>query len=105
MALNAGFESLVEQAAIKWFKDLGYDYIHGSKISAEDRKDTTEVVLNKVLMDSLKKINPNVKGECIQEAYEALKTFNGKGGILTSSISGRWIALIILGSIPKIITP
>ena len=31
--------------------------------------------------------------------------FNGKGRILTSSISGRWIALIILGSIPKIIIP
>jgi len=76
VAINSQFESLVEQAAIKWFKDLGYDYMNGSKISAEDRKDTTEVVLNKVLMDSLNKINPSVKGECIQEAYEALKTFN-----------------------------
>ena len=31
--------------------------------------------------------------------------FNWKGEILSASISGRWIALIILGSIPKIITP
>lgn len=76
MALNAGFESLVEQAAIKWFKDLGYDYIHGSKISIEDRKDTTEVVLNKVLMDSLKRINSKVKKECIEDAFRILKTFN-----------------------------
>lgn len=33
------------------------------------------------------------------------RTFNEKGGILPYSVSGRWIALIILGSIPKIIIP
>lgn len=76
MALNSKFESLVEQAAIKWFKDLGYDYIHGSEISIDDRKDTTEVVLNKVLMDSLKIINPNVKKQCIEDAFNILKDVN-----------------------------
>jgi hypothetical protein len=30
--------------------------------------------------------------------------FNKKGVILLSSISGRWIVLVILGSMPKIIT-
>ena len=68
MAINSQFESLVEQAAIKWFKDLGYEYSHGSQISNEDRKDTTEVVLNKVLLDSLKRINSKVKQSCIEEA-------------------------------------
>lgn len=76
MAINSQFESLVEQAAIKWFKDLGYEYSHGSQISNEDRKDTTEVVLNKVLLDSLKRINSKVKQSCIEEAYRSLKTFN-----------------------------
>lgn len=76
MAINSQFESLVEQAAIKWFKDLGYEYLHGSQISSDDRQDTTEVVLNKVLMDSLKNINPEVKESCIEEAYRTLKTFN-----------------------------
>jgi type I restriction enzyme R subunit len=35
MAINSQFESLVEQAAIKWFKDLGYEYLHGSQISSD----------------------------------------------------------------------
>ncbi|NFO15531.1 type I restriction endonuclease subunit R [Clostridium botulinum] len=76
MDINSQFESLVEQAAIKWFKDLGYEYSHGSQISRDDRKDTTEVVLNKVLMDSLKKINSEVRESCIEDAYRILKTFN-----------------------------
>ncbi|HBJ1649205.1 type I restriction endonuclease subunit R [Clostridium botulinum] len=76
MDINSQFESLVEQAAIKWFKDLGYEYSHGSQISRDDRKDTTEVVLNKVLMNSLKKINSEVRESCIEDAYRILKTFN-----------------------------
>ncbi|MBN1078300.1 type I restriction endonuclease subunit R [Clostridium botulinum] len=76
MDINSQFESLVEQAAIKWFKDLGYEYSHGSQISRDDRKDTTEVVLNKVLMDSLKNINSEVRESCIEDAYRILKTFN-----------------------------
>ena len=76
MDINSQFESLVEQAAIKWFKDLGYEYSHGSQISSDDRKDTTEVVLNKVLMDSLKNINSEVRESCIEDAYRILKTFN-----------------------------
>ena len=47
MALNSQFETLVEQAAIKRFKDLGYEYLHGSQVSSDDRNDTTEVVLVK----------------------------------------------------------
>lgn len=75
MSINTRFESIVEQASIKWFKDLGYTYLHGSEISIEDRKDNTEVILNKILMDNLRRLNPKVSEECIEDAFRELKTF------------------------------
>ena len=54
MNLNQNFESVVEQAAIKWFKDIGYEYLHGNEIPVEDRKDYREVILKNRLYKALK---------------------------------------------------
>ena len=42
---------LVEQPAINWLKELGYSYIHGSKLSPEngERESCRDVVLRKDL--------------------------------------------------------
>ncbi len=75
MALNVNFESIVEQAALKWFKDIGYEYTPGSEIPTEDRKDYREVVLKARLYDALTKLNPTLPPSCIEDAVRQLKTF------------------------------
>lgn len=74
--MNSRFESIVEQASIKWFIDIGYKYLHCSEIPLEDRKDSSEVILSKVLYKSLRNINPNVDEECIDDAIMYLKNIN-----------------------------
>lgn len=73
MNLNPNFESVVEQAAIDWFKDLGYEYIHGSQIPIEDRADLKEVILKNTLYNALIKLNPHLPMDCIEEAMRQLK--------------------------------
>lgn len=68
MNLNQNFESVVEQAAIKWFKDIGYEYLHGSEIPVEDREDYREVILKNRLYNALIRLNPELLLDCIEEA-------------------------------------
>ena len=73
MNLNQNFESVVEQAAIKWFKDIGYEYLHGSEIPVEDREDYREVILKNRLYNALIRLNPELPLDCIEEAVRQLK--------------------------------
>jgi len=74
MNLNQNFESVVEQAAIKWFKDIDYEYLHGSEIPIEDREDYREVILKDRLYNALVKLNPCLPSNCIEDAMHQLKT-------------------------------
>ncbi|MDI6600232.1 MAG: type I restriction endonuclease subunit R [Thermoanaerobacteraceae bacterium] len=75
MNINQNFESIVEQAAIKWFKDIGYEYLHGNEIAIEDREDYREVVLKNRLYNALTKLNPSLPSNCIEDAVRQLKHF------------------------------
>lgn len=75
MSLNVNFENTVEEAAIKWFKDIGYEYLHGSEISVDDREDYREVILKDRLYNALIRLNPSLPHTCIEDAMRQLKTF------------------------------
>jgi len=53
-------DHLVERPAINWLKELGYSYIHGSKLSPEngERESYRDVVLKKRFIQAMKRINP-----------------------------------------------
>ncbi len=55
-------ESLIEQAALDWFKELDYQVLHGPCIApdgvAPERADYGQIVLLRRLHDALRRINP-----------------------------------------------
>ena len=61
-------EEQVEELAIGWFKELGYDYIQGADISPNsnypERDSYQEVVLSKRLYTALKRLNPSLPTFC-----------------------------------------
>lgn len=68
-------EDQVEQLAIEWFMELGYDYVVGHEMSPEsEQRDTyQDVVLSKHLHAALSKLNPTLPSSAIDEAAHLLK--------------------------------
>ena len=66
-------ESILEETALNWFKDLGYQIIYGGDIApdepAAERENYGEVILAQRLKDALKRINPSVPAEALEDAY------------------------------------
>lgn len=73
----SGFtESVVEEAALAWFADLGYAVIGGPSIApgepAAERRSYAEVVLEGRLREALAGLNPGVSAEGLEEAFRKL---------------------------------
>ncbi len=71
---------LSEKPAIEDFKELGYEYKHGSEISPSgenpERNSLSEVVLREILRKKLREFNPQVPDSAIEEAMAELLGFN-----------------------------
>jgi type I restriction enzyme R subunit len=69
MALN---ESIIEEAALEWFAELGYMVGHGPQIApgeaAAERDMFGDVVLVGRLRDAISRLNPSVPGEAREDA-------------------------------------
>ena len=70
-------EDQVEQIAIEWFKELGYDYLLGYDIAPDSsdpqRDNYQEVLLSHRLQTALTKLNPTLPSTAIDEAIHLLK--------------------------------
>ena len=70
-------EDQVEQLAIEWFKELGYDYLCGYDIAPDSddpqRENYQEVLLSKRLHVALTKLNPTLPASAIDEALHILQ--------------------------------
>ena len=70
-------EDQVEQLAIEWFKELGYDYQRGLNIAPDSenpqRDNYQEVLLSKSLHVALQKLNPTLPNSAIDEAVHILQ--------------------------------
>ena len=71
--MSAGMnESALEKAALDWFRELGYEYVHGAYIAPDgetpERDDYSQVVLVGRLRDVLTRINPGVPDDAIEDA-------------------------------------
>ncbi|CEO89274.1 type I restriction endonuclease subunit R [Syntrophaceticus schinkii] len=66
-------ESELEQAVLEWFQELYYDAAYGPEISPEgeypEREDYSEVILKERLMDALRRINPQMPRDALDEAF------------------------------------
>ena len=70
-------EDQVEQLAIEWFKELGYDYQLGYDIAPDsehpERDNYQQVLLSKRLHTALQKLNPTLPTSAIDEAVHILE--------------------------------
>ncbi len=69
-------ESVVEEAALEWFGALGYEVLAGPTLApgepAAERASYEQVVLDGRLRESLRRLNPTVPSEAIEEAFRRL---------------------------------
>src|SRR5258708_27783948 len=65
-------ESIVEEAALSWFEELGYTVLHGAHIAPgelhAERSSYSDVVLADRLHAALAKINPRIPPSALEEA-------------------------------------
>ena len=66
-------ESTLEETALEWLRDLGYSVVFGNEIApdepAAERENYSEVILASRLKDALKRINPKVPAEALEDAF------------------------------------
>ncbi|MEG3638000.1 type I restriction endonuclease subunit R [Magnetococcus sp. PR-3] len=71
-------EDQLEQQAIVWFQDNGYQYQHGPDIAPDgntpERADYQQVVLKNRLLDALARINPQIPQSALEEAVHQITT-------------------------------
>ena len=69
MSLN---ESVVEDAALTWFKELGYAVVHGPHLApgeiATERDSFSDAILVRRLRDAVARLNPAIPSEAREEA-------------------------------------
>jgi type I restriction enzyme, R subunit len=65
-------ESIVEEATLSWFVQLGYETLHGQGMAPDvpnaERKGYADVVLVDRLRSALARLNPSVPAEILEEA-------------------------------------
>jgi type I restriction enzyme R subunit len=76
-------ESVVEEAALEWLRELGYDVLHGPAISPgallPERDSYREVVLPGRLSEAVARINPEASAEAQEEAIRQVATVSAPG--------------------------
>jgi hypothetical protein len=69
-------ESVVEEAALEWFGALGYRVMFGPTIApgepAAERASYEQILLDGRLHDALRRLNPAVPAEAVDEAFRKL---------------------------------
>ena len=69
-------ESDVEQAALEWLAELGWQAAHGVEISGDVpgalRDGLSQVVLDVPLRDALARLNPELPLDALEDAYRDL---------------------------------
>ena len=69
-------ESTVEEAALAWLENLGWNVAHGPDIAPDtpgaERADYGQVVLVQRVRDALARFNPDLPAEALDDAFRRL---------------------------------
>ena len=75
-------ENDLEQTCIEWFRELGWEYVHGETISpggfAPERAHYNEVVLAPRFRAALESLNPDLPTSAIDDAEKRVRQFAGQ---------------------------
>lgn len=70
------YESHLEEAALEWFEELGFETIFGPDISPDgdypEREDYSDVILVDRLREALSRINPDLPSDALEEAFRQI---------------------------------
>ena len=73
-------EDQLEQLALTWFQDAGWEYRHGPAIAPDgetpERADYREVVLPGRLREALRRLNPDVPEGALDEVVHRVQTLH-----------------------------
>jgi type I restriction enzyme, R subunit len=88
-------EEELEQAALEWFEEIGYEIAYGPEISPEgeyaEREDYSDVILEERLRDALYRINSDIPSVGIEEAIIKIKIPQNPGLIINNQEFQRMI--------------
>lgn len=69
-------ESHLEEAALEWFGELGYEIVFAPNIAPDgeypERESYSDVILNDRLKDALKRINPGMPDSVLADAFRQI---------------------------------
>lgn len=81
---NAFTESVVEEAALNWFRGLGYAVLNGPTIAPEEagaeRSNFSQVVLEGRLREAMVRLNPGVSAAAVDDAFRKVMRADLLGG-------------------------
>ena len=88
-------ESIVEEAALDWFVELGYARVSGAAIApgevGTERADFGTVILQTRLRDALARLNPHLPEEALAEAYRRLTNVAGTSTVARNHATHRML--------------
>lgn len=88
-------ESDLEQAALEWFEELGYESIFGPDIAPDgefyERNGFDEVILSERLLESMERINSNLSREVIEEAIRQVFLLSNPSLLRLNQSFYKWL--------------
>ncbi len=88
-------ESDLEQAALEWFEELGYEIVFGPDIAPDgdfaERKGFDEVILKERLFESMEKVNVSLSRESIEEAIRQISLLNNPSLLRLNQSFYHWL--------------
>jgi type I restriction enzyme R subunit len=96
MAITTITESVVEEAALDWFKGLDYQYLLGPDIACDgtrpERASYADVILSDRLRASLRALNPHIPAEALEDAFKKVLRSESPSLILNNRNFHRMLA-------------
>lgn len=88
-------EATVEEAAIDWFKELGYAFLHGPNIApgeaAAEREDYAQTLLGGRVQAALARLNPKLPAEALEDAFRKLSLIDAPNLLSRNHLFHRWL--------------
>lgn len=96
MTVQVITESVVEEAALDWFKELGYQHLPGPDIACDgtrpERASYADVILSDRLLAALRALNPGIPGEALEDAFKKVTRSESPSLILNNRQFHRMLA-------------